>query len=59
MALYDFRCQNEKCGKEFEESVSLSEFDTKVVKCPDCQTEAKRVLGAMKSGHTSWKQWRL
>jgi putative FmdB family regulatory protein len=59
MPLYDWRCQDDKCGHEFEESVSLTQYDTKTVKCPKCQTEAKRVLSAMRSTHTSWKHWKL
>lgn len=37
MPLYNFRCTNEKCAQEFEKSVSLAEFDTKKVYCPQCQ----------------------
>ncbi len=39
MPLYDFVCSNNACNHEFEESVSLSEFDTKVVMCPICKCD--------------------
>ncbi len=58
MPLYDFVCKNEKCRHEFEESVPLTEFDTRVVKCPKCEEEAKRQLVVLKGAHTTWKHWR-
>lgn len=57
--LYEFTCTNEKCKKDFEEKVSLTEFDTKVVECPDCKTKAERKLSIQRTGHTTWKNWRL
>lgn len=59
MPLYEFKCTDEKCAKEFEESVKLSEYDTKVIKCPTCEKEAKRKISAGVGPHTTWKHWRL
>lgn len=88
MPLYDWKCTNKKCGKEFEQSVSLTEFDTAKVYCPDCiclecdgtgswfdgshgankrcgsckatgKNLAKRMLSSIRTGHTTWKNWRL
>lgn len=59
MPLYDFRCSDDKCGKEFEEKVSLTEFETKIVSCPECKAKAERQLTGQRIHHTSWKNWRL
>lgn len=59
MALYEFKCTNEKCGKEFEERVAISELDTTVVNCPDCGTKAERKVSLQRAVHTTWKNWRL
>lgn len=59
MPLYDYKCSNEECNKKFEENVKLSEFDTKVVTCPECGKEAKRELSPGVGPHTTWKHWRL
>lgn len=59
MPLYDYVCTSEKCKKEFEEKVSLTDYDTAVVKCPECTELAERKITAQRSNHTSWKHWRL
>lgn len=59
MPLYDFRCKSVGCEHEFEEKVSLTELDTKVVFCPKCGDEAKKVMSVQRTGHTTWKNWRL
>lgn len=59
MPLYDFQCTNEKCAKEFEEKVPLTEFSTKVVECPECKTKAERKVSGIRSPSSTWKHWRL
>lgn len=59
MPLYSFKCPKEDCQHEFEERVPLTEFDTRIVKCTKCGTEAKRQVSAGSGPHTSWKHWRL
>lgn len=59
MPMYSFKCTNESCGEEFDAKVSLSEFDTKVVKCPKCDTVSERKIVAQRSAHTTWRNWRL
>ncbi|GEM_PF-197024 len=34
MPVYDYRCK--KCGKKFSITMSITEHDTKRVKCPKC-----------------------
>lgn len=57
MPLYTYEC--EKCKKEFDESVKLAEFDTKVVPCPDCKDPAVRKLTGQRTASSTWKNWRL
>lgn len=56
MPLYTFECP--KCGKEFDYSVSLSEFNTKVVKCPHDGEISKRKITPLKTTSTTWRYWR-
>lgn len=59
MALYEFRCTNEECAKEFEARVAIKELDITVVMCPDCNTKADRQISKLSTAHTTWKNWRL
>lgn len=59
MPLYQYECVRQVCKCEFEYSVSLKDFDTAKVKCPNCGAEAKRKLTALKAVSQSWKSWRL
>ncbi len=36
MPTYDFRC--EKCNKDFSLTMSISEYDSKKVRCPGCKS---------------------
>jgi putative FmdB family regulatory protein len=56
MPMYDFECV--KCSSEFEEKVPLTEFDTKIVKCPKCGDPAKRKISGLRSVSSTWKNWR-
>ncbi len=58
MPVYDFSCTNADCGNVFEESVPLTEFDTRIVVCPkcegkcnDCEGTGETWLGTEYSGH--------
>jgi putative FmdB family regulatory protein len=58
MPLYDFRCHN--CNHKFEDSVSLTELDTKKVKCPKCKHPNTERLISLTSAATksTWSTWR-
>jgi putative FmdB family regulatory protein len=58
MPLYSFKCSNEKCQEQFDEKVSLTELDTKEIKCPKCESKAERLFVGPKISHTSWAFWR-
>jgi putative FmdB family regulatory protein len=36
MPVYDFKC--EKCNKSFSMSMSISEYEKKDFKCPECRS---------------------
>lgn len=59
MPLYDYECKKKECKHEFEENVPLSEFGTRVVKCPKCGAVSQRKMTAQRGPHTTWKNWRL
>lgn len=43
MAIYEFRCQSSKCSNEsFEVQLPMDERDTACVRCPQCNSEARR-----------------
>ena len=33
---YDFKC--EKCGKKFSFTISISEYEEKKIRCPNCKS---------------------
>ncbi len=49
MALYDFICGSSKCGETFEERLPMDERDTACVRCPKCNSEAKRRVVPLKA----------
>lgn len=57
MPLYNWICT--KCEYRFEKSISLKEFDTKKIMCPDCGRRCKREITGGSGPHSTWKSWRL
>lgn len=57
MALYEFKCTNDKCNHVFDEIMSTSELHVKVIKCPKCDEEAKLEITCPRV-HSSARNWR-
>jgi len=42
MPSYSYKCNNKKCGLEFEEFMTMDEYDRCKILCPRCRTKATR-----------------
>ena len=45
MPIYDFNCLSSECprgGEAFEDNIPIADRDTACVRCPDCNSEARR-----------------
>ncbi len=52
MATYDFRCQSSQCpreGEPFEARLPMDERDTACVRCPNCNSESRRLVVPLKA----------
>ena len=41
--IYEYKCQNQKCGNEFEERRTLKN-NSDVSECPECKGESKKIM---------------
>lgn len=67
MATYEFKCGSSRCprdGERFDVRLAMAERDTACVRCPTCNSEARRqvvpsappMVVMMKTGETRSKQ---
>lgn len=42
MPIYEFQCGSSQCGEPFEARLSIADRDTACVRCPKCNSEARR-----------------
>ena len=60
MPMYDFKCTNKECEREFEENIKLADIEESCgcVDCPDCHMPAvRKITNPTHFKHLSWSSW--